>query len=133
MPYAAGVGLALFIGLVATFVGFDRDRAFYPTVLIVIASYYALFAAMAGSASALALESAALAAFLLAAVIGFKLDLRLVAAALCAHGLFDLVHARLIDNPGVPAWWPAFCLAYDVTAGAYLAGLLIARPFRQKR
>jgi hypothetical protein len=30
----------------ATVVGFDRERAFYPTVMIVIASYYVLFAAM---------------------------------------------------------------------------------------
>jgi hypothetical protein len=31
-------GLALSIGLSATFAGLDRDRAFYPIVVIVIAS-----------------------------------------------------------------------------------------------
>jgi hypothetical protein len=31
------------VGL-AVMVGFDRERVFYPTVLIVIASYYVLFA-----------------------------------------------------------------------------------------
>lgn len=31
---------------------------------------------------------------------------------------------RWIANPGVPPWWPIFCLAYDVTAGGYLAVLL---------
>jgi hypothetical protein len=44
--------------------------------------------------------------------------------ALVTHGVFDLTHATLVDNPGVPAWWPPFCLAYDVMAGAYLAWLL---------
>jgi hypothetical protein len=30
----------------------------------------------------------------------------------------------VIDNPGVPPWWPAFCGAYDVAAAVYLAWLL---------
>jgi hypothetical protein len=48
----------------------DRDRAFYPTVAIVIASYYSLFAAMAASTDALVLESLAGGAFLVPAVVG---------------------------------------------------------------
>jgi hypothetical protein len=38
--------------------------------------------------------------------------------------MFDIVHRDLISNPGVPVWWPGWCLSYDVTAGAYLAVLL---------
>ena len=95
LALSVGAVLALSIGLSATFLGLDRDRAFYPTVTIVIASYYALFAVMGGPVQALA-----------------------------AHGLFDFIHDRLIANPGVPAWWPAFCLAFDVLAAAYLAWLL---------
>ena len=49
MPYAIGIVLSLSVALFASRVGFDRDRAFYPTVLIVIASYYVLFAAMSES------------------------------------------------------------------------------------
>ena len=30
----------------------------------------------------------------------------------------------MIENAGVPAWWPAWCLAYDVGAAAGLAWLL---------
>ncbi len=44
-----GAFLAFGVGLFATAVGLDRDRAFYPTVTIVIASYYALFAVMRAS------------------------------------------------------------------------------------
>lgn len=39
-----------------TVVGLDRDRAFYPTVIVVIASY-ALFAVMGGSTHALLVEA----------------------------------------------------------------------------
>ena len=128
-PFAIGAGLALVVGLAMTFIGFDRDRAFYPTVLIVIAYLYTLFAAMAGG-SAMLPEVAWGTVFAAIAVAGFKRDLRLVAAGLAAHGLFDFVHPRLVDNPGVPAFWPAFCGSYDVIAGAYLAWLLFRRSGR---
>jgi len=121
-----GVLLALSVGLFATAVGLDRDRAFYPVVAIVVASYYALFAAMGASTQALVLESLVGAVFLAVAAVGFRSSLWVVAIALAAHGLFDLIHAAVISNPGVPGWWPEFCGAYDVTAAAYLAWLLIS-------
>jgi len=85
-----------------------------------------LFAVMGGG-QGLGPEILVMALFAAAAVAGFKTSLWLVAAALAGHGLFDLVHARLIDNPGVPAFWPMFCMSYDVMAGACLAWLLV-RP-----
>jgi hypothetical protein len=124
VEFLVGAVLALSVGLSATFVGLDRDRAFYPTVMIVIASYYALFAVMGGSAHALAIESIVIVAFLGASIAGFRTSLWLVVAALAGHGLFDFIHGHLIVNPGVPAWWPPFCLSYDVAAAAYLAWLL---------
>ena len=51
MEYLIGVILALAIGFFATAVGFDRSRVFYPVVMIVIATYYALFALMGGNAA----------------------------------------------------------------------------------
>ena len=125
MAFLVGAVLALSVGFFATLIGLDRDRAFYPTVVVVIASYYALFAVMGGSAHALALESIVILMFLGISVAGFRISLWLVVAALAAHGLFDFVHGRLITNPGVPDWWPPFCLSYDVVAAAYLAGLLL--------
>lgn len=124
MEFLIGAILALSVGFAATFVGLDRDRAFYPTVMIVIASYYALFAVMGGSLKALAMESIVIAAFLVTSVAGFKYSLWLVVGALAAHGVFDFIHGQFIVNPGVPAWWPQFCLAYDIAAAAYLAWLL---------
>jgi hypothetical protein len=119
-----GVSLALAVGIFATAIGLDRDRAFYPTVTIVIAAYYTLFAVMGASTHTLILEVSAGAVFLLLAAYGFKTSLWVVAAALAAHGILDLVHGSVIPNPGVPAWWPGFCLGYDVAAAAYLTWLI---------
>lgn len=124
MALIIGVSLALVVGVLATALRFDRDRAFYPTVTIVIASYYVLFAVMGASIHALILESLAGVVFLLVSAYGFRSSLWVVMAALAVHGMFDLVHGFAIPNPGVPTWWPEFCLAFDVTAAAYLAWLL---------
>ena len=124
MALLVGALLAFAIGLLATAIGLDRDRAFYPTVTIVIASYYALFAVMGASMRALVIESVVGTVFLAVAVFGFRSSLWVVVVALAAHGAFDLAHSRVISNPGVPSWWPAFCLTYDVTAAAFLAWLL---------
>ncbi len=125
MPYLIGIGLAVSVTLFARLVGLDRDRAFYPTVMIVIAGLYGLFALIGGSTAALAAEAGPMIGFILVAVIGFRFNLWWVAAALFAHGVFDLFHGHVISNPGVPAWWPAFCSAYDITAAACLAWLLL--------
>jgi hypothetical protein len=125
-----GALLAVFVGLFATGVGLDRDRAFYPVVTIVVASYYALFAVIGASTHALVLESLAGAVFLVVAVTGFRWSLWIVVVALAAHGIFDLTHAAFISNPGVPNWWPEFCFTYDGTAAMYLARLLTSGRLR---
>jgi hypothetical protein len=124
VPALIGVVLALSVGIFATAVGLDRDRAFYPVVTIVIASYYVLFAVMGNSMPALAMDALVCLLFAAVAVAGFKRSLWIVTGALAGHGVLDSVHAGLMPNPGVPSWWPAWCLAYDVTAAAYLAWLL---------
>ena len=120
-----GIALAIAVSLFARLSGFDRDRAFYPTVTIVVAHYYVLFAVMGGRG--LAPEILIMALFVGAAVAGFKTSLWLAAAALAGHGLFDFVHAQLIANPGVPVWWPSFCAGFDVMASVCMAWLL-TRP-----
>jgi hypothetical protein len=127
MEYLIGLILALAVAGAATIIGFDRERAFYPTVLIVIASYYVLFAVMDAPGRILMIEFIVALGFVLAAVIGFKTNLWLVVIALVAHGVFDIVHARFIQNPGVPDWWSEFCLTFDVVVGVYLAVLLMTR------
>jgi len=128
VEYLIGLALAAmvcaFFGVLA---GFDRERVFYPTMLIVVATYYLLFAVMASSTLALTIESGVAGGFLVLAVAGFKKNLWLVAAALAGHGVFDFFHRMLIQNPGVPLWWPGFCMAFDVAAAIFLAVLLARR------
>jgi len=124
LPYVVGLVLSIGVAAFARWVGLDRDRAFYPTVLIVVASYYVLFAAMTGSVQTVLLESIVMALFVIAAVAGFKGSAWIVVAGLAVHGVQDAVHGHIVTNPGVPAWWPAWCLAYDVGAAGALAWLL---------
>lgn len=91
---------------------------------MVIASYYILFAAMAGSLSALGPEFLIFALFAAVAAWGFRGDLRLVIAGLVAHAVMDFFHGGIVSNPGVPSWWPAWCAAYDLAAPLYLAVLV---------
>jgi hypothetical protein len=123
--------LSLGVALFARRVGFDRDRAFYPTVLIVIASYYVLFAAMSGSVHTVLLESVMMVGFSIAAVVGFKSSAWIVVGGLAGHGIFDALHSNILDNSGVPTWWPAFCLAYDLGAAGGLAWFMKRRPGSQ--
>ena len=124
MPYVVGAVAAVGVALFGRFTGFDRDRAFYSTILIVVGSYYVLFGAVGDSIPAIVTESAVMLIFVGAAVAGFKRSLWLVAVGLAAHGLLDFVHGNLISNPGVPGWWPAFCGAYDVMAAVCLTIIL---------
>jgi hypothetical protein len=128
MPYVVGIVLSVGVAVLARSVGFDRDRAFYPTVLIVIASYYVLFAAMSGSVETILLESVVMTGFAIVAVLGFKSSAWIVVGGLAGHGVLDAIHGKVLENSGVPVWWPAFCLAYDLGAAASLAWLVKRRP-----
>ena len=121
MALLVGAFLALAVGVFATIVGLDRDRGFYPTVMIVIAFYYVLFAVMGGSSHPVVLESLVAAGFIALAVVGLRSSLWVAVLALAAHGVFDLAHPLVITNPGVPPWWRDFCLTYDLVAACYLA------------
>lgn len=127
-PLAALIGVALAIGVcaAAALIGFSRERGFYPLMMIVIASYYFLFALLAEAVPALWREIAATLLFFALAIAGYKWTDWMVVAALFAHGVFDAVHGSVIANAGVPAWWPAFCLTFDVTMAAVLAARLVA-------
>jgi hypothetical protein len=120
MSLLIGIVLALASAALAATIKFDR-RTFYAVVLIISATYYVLFALMAGSLRAMIIESLVMTTFVLFAGVGFRLNPWLIVAGFAAHGTLDLVHGLLISNPGVPAWWPPFCMAYDVVAAGVYA------------
>lgn len=130
MAYLIGVLLAGVSCGVARLVGFDRERAFYPVMLIVIATYYVLFAVMGADQPALLLELMIASAFTGAAVCGFRSNLWLVVVALASHGVFDFSHSQFFENTGVPVWWPKFCLTFDIAAAIFLGVLLVKRHVR---
>src|SRR5688572_20348616 len=127
MEYLIGVALAAMVCAFARLAGFDRDRVFYPTLLMPIATYYILFAVVASSTPALIIESVVAGAFLTLALLGFSKNLWVTVGALAGHGVFDFYHHVFIQNPGVPAWWPGFCGSFDILAGGFLAVLLMRR------
>jgi hypothetical protein len=125
-PYVVGIVLAVLTFVTLGFARLDRDGAAYPVVLIVVATYYILFAAIGGSRSALIAESLGAVVFVIIALVGFRSSAWIIIAGLAAHGLFDLIHASVITDPGVPVWWPAFCSSFDVGL-AILLGFRLAR------
>ena len=127
MEYVIGIVAAVAVGLFGTVIGFDKERSFYPVVLIVIATLYLLFAAMAGSTGSLVAETIPALVFVAMAALGFRKCPWFVVAGLALHGVFDFFHHAVIANPGVPVWWPGWCLSYDVVAAAYLAALIFIR------
>ncbi|MBL8996202.1 MAG: hypothetical protein JNL44_02705 [Gemmatimonadetes bacterium] len=124
MPLVVGLTAPLLVALYARLARLDRERSFYPTVLAAIASTYLLFAAIDGSLAVVGVEAMLASVFFAAAAIGFRWNLWLVVAGLAAHGIMDAFHGGVVENSGVPAWWPAFCATYDLVAAALLARLL---------
>jgi hypothetical protein len=124
LSLSIGLALAIAVSIYALLIGLDADRAFYSTVLVIVASYYVLFAVMGGSTRALVDEVLIAALFLLVASLGFRRNMWLVVAGLAAHGVLDLFHGSFVANDGVPSWWPVFCMSYDLAASGLLAWTL---------
>jgi len=130
LEYAVGIILGIAVGIFSTVVGLDRDRALYPAILVVIASYYGLYAVLGGSNTAIVLETLVGLLFVAVAAVGFRVDLWIVAAGTVGHGIFDIFHHLIIENPGLPTWWPMFCMSIDITLGVYMAWLLWSKRVR---
>jgi hypothetical protein len=81
VPYLIGLVVSAGVAVFARQVGLDRDRAFYPTVMIVIALYYVWFAVMSGSVQTVVVESVVMTLFAAAAVAGFKSNAWIVVEA----------------------------------------------------
>ena len=127
MEYLIGLLLSLAVAGLLVVIGLDRERGFYPTVMILTAAYYVLFALMGGSTRALMMEILVASGFSLIAIIGYKKNLWLIVIALVGHGAFDMVHRLMFENLGVPHWWPGFCLVIDVILGGLLTIRLMQR------
>ncbi len=122
---AWGIGLGVAVAVFASRIGFDRDRSFYPTVLLVIAAYYVLFAVMLGNERAILIETGVAALFSIASIIGYRWSALIVAAAIFAHGVYDAAHHLVFPDHGAPSWWPGFCGSIDIVLA--IAAVLAVR------
>ena len=122
-PILVGVVLGIAVAALAKFTRFDEDRSFFSTVLVIIASYYVLFAVLDGSHHALVWELVIAIVFSTVAILGALFFPTLVGIGIVAHGVFDLVHDSIIENAGVPTWWPNFCASIDVLLGFWVVVL----------
>ena len=127
MDIMVGITLALLLCSAAAGLGMDRERVFYPAVVMAVASYYLAFAVVDGRNGVMLSEVAIAAVFVAGAVAGFKYSPWIAVVALAGHGVMDGFHHHLVHNTGVPQAWPGFCMSFDVTAGALVALLMLAR------
>ena len=119
--FLIGVALAILVAIFGAITNFDRDRSFYSTVLIVIASYYVLFSFIA--IEAIAIEILIALIFCILAVFGATKWPLLLGLSIIFHGIFDYAHDSFIENSGVPVWWPAFCAGVDIALGIWVVYL----------
>jgi hypothetical protein len=127
MELIVGITLALLFCAAAAGLGMDRERVFYPAVVIAVASYYLAFAVIDGRDEVMLSELAIAAVFIAGAVAGFRGNPWIAVVALAGHGVIDAFHHQLVHNIGVPRVWPGFCMSFDVTAAAFVAFVMWAR------
>jgi len=120
IAFIIGVALAVALIVFGRLTGYEKDRSFFPTLLIVIASYYLLFATLTDSISTLLIEIAVASFFIVVAVWGSYRFPILVGAGIALHGVFDFAYGYFYVNTGVPIWWPAFCAGIDIPFGLWV-------------
>lgn len=127
MEYVVAAAGAIALAIFARMSGFEKDRSFYPTVLIVIALLYLLFGSLDGRTSVVLIESVFALVFSAVAIVGYRKGCWIVAAGIAAHGVFDFVRQFFIENAGVPIWWPGFCGTIDVLIGVWVGAFVCRR------
>jgi hypothetical protein len=108
------------------------QRWLYALGLLTLPSLYAMFALRAGQQAVAVREMMYGTPFIVAGLVCAFVSIRqsaiVVGAFWMLHGVYDLIHGRLITNAGVPDWYPIWCFAVDVVVGAYLIWLARRLP-----
>jgi len=103
------------------------ERWFYAIGLITLPSLYASFALRAGQPAVAAQEMIYGLPYVVAGLVFAWVSVRrsavVVGTSWLLHGMYDLVHSRLLTNPGVPEGYPIFCFVVDAVVGAYVLWL----------
>ena len=120
MEYLVGILTAVALAGFARSSGFEKDRSFYPTVLIVIGFLYVVFGAIDGRVSVILIDLIFAFLFASIAVVGYKNNGVIVAGGIALHGVFDFVRYFFIEDKGVPVFWAGFCGTVDILLGIYV-------------
>jgi hypothetical protein len=103
------------------------ERWLYAVGLLTLPSLYASFALRAGEPAIGVKEMIYGIPYLVSGLVFAFVSVRQSAVVVgvfwLLHGLYDLVHGRLITNPGVPDGYPIFCFVVDVVIGGYVLWL----------
>lgn len=101
--------------------------------LLALPAVYMVFALSVGDMHAFGLELAYGLPYFVSGYVcftrGFKGSGILVVALWMGHAVYDIYHHVLVTNAGMPGWYPAFCLGFDLIMVVYLSRLVM----RQKQ
>ena len=121
------VGAAVGVLTIVTARLIRGERWLYSLGLLTLPGLYAFFALRAGEPAVGVKEMLYGAPFVVAGLVFALFSVRQSAVVVgvfwLLHGLYDLVHSRLVANAGVPGWYPVFCFVVDAVVGAYLLWL----------
>ena len=125
--------IGAFLGLL-TIWGVNRlgiGRWNYPIGLICLPFIYVGFALIAARPDLVWHEIAWGGVFIIFGFIALartnKVILIILGLLWLLHAGFDLLHHNLIENPGVPVWYPGLCAGFDVVIGSFILWLA-SRP-----
>ena len=122
VPLLAGALLASALLVLCRRLGPRGARRMLAAGLVIAAVIYLGFAAWAGTARWLALESAGVLLFGVPAWLGLRRTRFWLAAGWALHPVWDL---WLHGSPGaafVPSWYPVLCVGFDLVVALYLLG-----------
>ena len=116
VPVGLGVasGVAISALLIAT--GMIRERSGGVVLVAAIAAFYPVFSFEDGPGDDRVLHLGVFATFLALSLVAWWTSHAAIGWLMIAHGVTDAVFAST-EAPG-PEWWPAYCGALDVAAGA---------------
>ena len=118
-PALVGVASGIVVSLAIILLDLLPDSQGHAILVAAIATPYLVFALLDGSPQSLIIEISVMVAFVTIAFVLFDSPAWMVAFALAAHGMWDLVHIndRITANVGD---YPIWCGTLDVTAAAVL-------------
>ncbi|WP_457654686.1 DUF6010 family protein [Rhodocaloribacter sp.] len=97
-----------------------KERRFYAVLLVGAAAVYLVFALRGRAGVWVGVEAAGVAAYGLVAWLGATRSAWWLAAGWLAHVAWDVALHATGATPFVPAFYPMFCVSYDVLVAVYI-------------